>query len=143
MPRAGEGHGEAEAIGGSDDGPVLLRTAGLDDGGYPRLGGLLDALGQLDEPVAGHDGPPRPIARFAQGQHGGAGITAGQIVGNQQVDAVIVENMGPKAFSVMQSLNIKCYRGVRGTVRENVGKFLSGELEAFGSPPAFGRRHMI
>ena len=85
----------------------------------------------------------KSIKNDAQGQQGGAGITAGQIVGNQGVDAVIVENMGPKAFTVMESLNIKCYRGVRGTVRENVEKFLSGELEVFGSPPALGRRHMV
>lgn len=83
------------------------------------------------------------LENTARAQHGGAGLTAGQIVGDQGVEAVIVKNMGPKAFAVMGELGIDSYRGFSGTIRENVVKFISGELEKFSSPPAFGRRHMI
>ena len=74
----------------------------------------------------------------ATAQRGGAGISAGQMVADESVDAVIVKNMGPRAFSVFEELNIKAYRGFTGTLNENVEKFLKGELEIFGKPTGRG-----
>ena len=74
-------------------------------------------------------------ARF---QRGAAGITAGQLVADEGVDALIVKNIGPKAYSVFGQLGIKIYRGFDGTVRENVERLLSEGLSIFGSPTRQG-----
>jgi predicted Fe-Mo cluster-binding NifX family protein len=80
--------------------------------------------------IAGHE----TVENAAQGQRGGAGITAAQTVGNLKPDAVVVLNIGPKAFGVMEQLGIRCYKGIEGTVRQNVERFLSGALEELSSP---------
>lgn len=70
----------------------------------------------------------------AKDQHGGAGITAGQIVANESIDSLIVKNIGPRGFSVFEKLNIKIYKGFDGSIKENVEKLLKDELESFGTP---------
>lgn len=60
---------------------------------------------------------------------GGAGIAAGQIMVENNVDAVITGNVGPNAMNVLKSADVKIYRGENGTVSYNFEKFLSGELE--------------
>ncbi|MBN2477775.1 NifB/NifX family molybdenum-iron cluster-binding protein [Candidatus Micrarchaeota archaeon] len=62
-------------------------------------------------------------------QFGGAGISAAQLVGNKGVKAVITGNIGPKAFDVLSQLGIELYLGEKGTVKENVEKYLSGRLK--------------
>ncbi len=61
-------------------------------------------------------------------QFGGAGITAAEFVGNQEVEAVITMNMGPKAFSVMAQIGIEVYRG-QGKIKHVINQFLDGKLE--------------
>ena len=70
----------------------------------------------------------------AKAHQGGAGITAGQLVANESIDAIIVKNIGPRAFSVFEKLDIKIYKGFSGSIKENVEKLLRSELEIFGSP---------
>lgn len=58
----------------------------------------------------------------------GAGVTAAQIVGNENVDAVITMNMGPRAVTVMKQLGIKVYFG-RGKIKDVIKEFIEGKLE--------------
>jgi predicted Fe-Mo cluster-binding NifX family protein len=59
----------------------------------------------------------------------GAGIQAAQNIINQNADAVITGNCGPKAFSVLSAGNIKVFVGASGTVEEALNQFKAGELQ--------------
>lgn len=63
----------------------------------------------------------------------GAGIQAAQNVVNQNVDAVITGNCGPKAFSVLTQAKVKIYIGAEGTVKESLEKFKNNELQEAAS----------
>jgi predicted Fe-Mo cluster-binding NifX family protein len=67
------------------------------------------------------------IENTAQAQSGGAGITSAQIVANEKPDAIITINTGPRAFQVLNQLNIKIYQG-EGIIKEVLQKFLDGKL---------------
>ena len=58
----------------------------------------------------------------------GAGIQAAQNVVNQNVDAIITGNCGPKAFAVLSQAGIKIYIGAEGTVKETIDKYRNNEL---------------
>lgn len=60
----------------------------------------------------------------------GAGIQAGQKVADQNVEAVLTGNCGPKAFRTLQAAGIAIYSGVSGTIREAVEQFKAGALTA-------------
>ncbi len=81
----------------------------------------------------------KAIENTAKAQMGGAGITAGEMVANQKVDAVITTNTGPRAFSVFEQLGIKVYRG-EGKVKEVIQEFLDGKLEELTN--ATGPQHI-
>ncbi|MFO7761071.1 MAG: NifB/NifX family molybdenum-iron cluster-binding protein [Thermodesulfobacteriota bacterium] len=68
----------------------------------------------------------------------GAGIQAGKTVADQGVEAVITGNCGPKAFSTLNSANIKVITGIGGKVKEAVEKFKSGNLQHAGGPNVDG-----
>ena len=68
------------------------------------------------------------IENTAKTQMGGAGITAGEIVANQKVDAVITVNTGPRAFSVFKQFKIKIYQG-QGKIKKVIQEFIGGKLE--------------
>ena len=70
----------------------------------------------------------KAIENNAKAQMGGAGITAGEIVAKQKVDAVITVNLGPRAFSVFEQFKIKTYHG-EGKIKKVVQEFLSGKLK--------------
>ena len=59
----------------------------------------------------------------------GAGIQAAQNVVNQNVDAIITGNCGPKAFKVLSSAGVKIYIGAEGTIKETIEKFKKNELQ--------------
>ncbi len=81
----------------------------------------------------------KTIENTGVSQRGGAGITAGQLIGNQDAKTVITGAMGPRAFEIMNQLGMKVYSAVQGTVRENVEKFIKGELEELTTPGPMGR----
>jgi len=58
----------------------------------------------------------------------GAGIQAGRIVVSTKAEAVISGNMGPKAFTTLNSAGIKIYSGASGTVKDAIEQFKSGDL---------------
>ena len=75
----------------------------------------------------------RAIENTAMMQGGGAGITAAQIVGNEGVNAVIGVNFGPRAFGVLQELDIELYQGIQGSVKENVQQLIDGKMPKLGA----------
>jgi len=81
----------------------------------------------------------KEIENTAKAQMGGAGITAGQIVANEKVDAVITTNLGPRAFSIFEQFRIKAYSG-QGKIKEVVQNFIKGELKEVTN--ATGPQHM-
>ena len=70
----------------------------------------------------------KAIENTAKAQMGGAGITAGEIVANQKVDAIITTNLGPRAFSIFNQFGIKIYQG-QGKIKETIQNFIDGKLE--------------
>jgi predicted Fe-Mo cluster-binding NifX family protein len=69
----------------------------------------------------------KTIENTAKAQMGGAGITAGEIVANEKVDAIITQNLGPRAFSVFSQFGIKIYQG-QGKIKEVLQEFIDGKL---------------
>ena len=70
----------------------------------------------------------KAIENTGKDQMGGAGITAGEIVAKQKVDAIITVNLGPRAFSVFEQFKIKIYQG-EGKIKEVVQDFLNKKLK--------------
>jgi len=67
---------------------------------------------------------------------GGAGTKAAQLVINKAVQAVLTGNIGPNAFTVLNTAGITIYTGVSGTVQEAVDMFLGGTLQPVATPTA-------
>ena len=80
----------------------------------------------------------KAIENTAKSQMGGAGISAGEIVAKQEVDAIITVNLGPRAFSVFEQFEIKAYQG-EGKIKDVVQEFLDGKLKELIN--ANGPRH--
>ncbi len=78
------------------------------------------------------------IENPATGQRGGAGIAASQTLGNEDVDIVIATRIGPRAFDVLQRIEIDTYEGIKGTVQENIDALIDGELEEITQPGQMG-----
>ena len=60
---------------------------------------------------------------------GGAGIAAGQMMVENNVQAIITGNVGPNAMNVLKAAEIEIYRGENGPVNANIEKLLAGKLE--------------
>jgi len=73
------------------------------------------------------------IENTSKDQLGGAGITAAQAVADKGVNVVITGNLGPRAFTVFEQMEIEVYQG-SGTVKEAVEKYLKGELKKVSGP---------
>ena len=70
----------------------------------------------------------KAIENTAKSQMGGAGITAGEIVANKKVDAVVTINLGPRAFSVFEQFGVKVYQG-QGKIKEVVQDLIDNKLK--------------
>ncbi len=81
----------------------------------------------------------KAIENTAKAQMGGAGITAGEIVANKKVDAVITANLGPKAFSIFGQFGIKIYQG-QGKIKDVVQDFIDCKLKEIKN--ATGPQHI-
>ncbi len=70
------------------------------------------------------------LAYSNEAQHaaGGAGIQASQSLIKNNVDLVIVPQVGPNAWNVLKGANIAIYSGFSGTIEENLKAFQAGEL---------------
>jgi predicted Fe-Mo cluster-binding NifX family protein len=81
----------------------------------------------------------KAIENTASAQAGGAGMTAAQIVADQNVEAVITANVGPRAFDVFGQLGITVYTA-QGKIKDAVKDFIDGKLEEVRLPT--GPQHM-
>jgi len=81
----------------------------------------------------------KAIENTAKAQMGGAGITAGEIVANEKVNAVITTNLGPRAFSVFGQFGIKVYSG-QGKIKKVVQDFIKGKSKELTN--ATGPQHI-
>lgn len=71
---------------------------------------------------------------------GGAGITAGQLMADKGVEAVVTGSVGPNAMDVLKAAGIQIYKGCSETIRENLNRFKEGSLEKIETtvPQHFG-----
>lgn len=80
----------------------------------------------------------KAIENTGKDQIGGAGITAGEIVAKQKVDAIITVNLGPRAFSVFEQFKINAYQG-EGKIKDVIQDYLDGKLNQLNN--ATGPQH--
>ncbi len=59
----------------------------------------------------------------------GAGIQAAKVIADSGAKALITGNVGPKAFTALNSAGIDIYIGAEGTVEKAVESYINGELE--------------
>lgn len=64
----------------------------------------------------------------AADSQGGAGIKAAQLIADLGVNIVITYRCGENAAQVLKPANIKIYKAQDGSIKENVEKFISGQL---------------
>lgn len=81
----------------------------------------------------------KAIENTGKAQMGGAGITAGEIVAKQNVEAVITVNLGPRAFSVFEQFGIEIYQG-QGKIKKVIQNFIDGKLKELTN--ATGPQHV-
>lgn len=60
---------------------------------------------------------------------GGAGIAAGQLMVDNDVEVLITGNVGPNANDVLKAAKIKIVRGKKVSLKENLEMFKKNELE--------------
>ncbi len=61
-------------------------------------------------------------------ENSGAGVRASQFVIDQKVDALITGALGPKAFMIIDEVEMKAYKNHEGTVEEILSAYKAGEL---------------
>lgn len=64
----------------------------------------------------------------------GAGVQAGQLVANQNVDVLITGNVGPKASEVLKSAKVEIISNVKGIVSEVLEAYRNNTLKSEASP---------
>jgi len=64
----------------------------------------------------------------------GAGVQAAQSVADKGIEWLLTDNVGPKAYQILNQAGIKIVSGASGTIREVVEKFKSGEFSETGGP---------
>jgi len=74
----------------------------------------------------------KAIENVAKEEMRGAGITAAETVANENVEAVIGTNLGPRAFLVFEQLKIKVYHG-SGKIKKVITDFIDGKLQQLKS----------
>jgi len=64
----------------------------------------------------------------------GAGISAGQMIADKSIQALLTGNCGPNAYQVLSSAGIQVITGVSGKVKEVIGDYQAGKYKV-GSQP--------
>ena len=111
---------------------ITSRGDGLDSMMDPRFGRcayfiIVDTENESDL---------KAIPNEAATAGGGAGIQAAQTVINEDVEAVISGNFGPRAFDALSSAGVKLYTVAAQTVKEALDSFNQGKAKLLGSASA-------
>lgn len=69
-------------------------------------------------------GAYQAIGNSARSAGGGAGVKAAEAIVQNDAEALLTGNIGPKAFAVLRSSNVRVVTDVAGTVAEAVKMFL-------------------
>ncbi len=80
----------------------------------------------------------KAIENTAVQQSHGAGVSAAELVAKENVDAIITDNMGPRAFDVFRQFGIPIFKS-DGKIEEVVRRYINGELSEIKS--STGPRH--
>lgn len=73
----------------------------------------------------------KTIENTARGESAGAGGSAVRLLSKNNVDVVLVPELGPKAVDAVNAFEIKAYRYTKqGTVRELIAAYQAGELQS-------------
>lgn len=88
----------------------------------------------VDPDTLDFEAVPNPAATAGQG----AGIQAAQTVADRGADVVIADNIGPNAHQALTAGGIQIVRGARGTVREAVAQYRTGQLTPVAAPTVGG-----
>ena len=77
----------------------------------------------------------KSVINHAKGESGGVGIQATQLIGNHNVNEVVVDFLGPNAANSLKALNIKIYHTSRSalTVKKLIDLRLNDKLELLTS----------
>ncbi len=70
----------------------------------------------------------------------GAGIQAAQILVNKNVNAIVSDKIGPKAFQVLKVARIKIFMGKSGKISDLLELYKRGELKEIEVPTELGSR---
>jgi predicted Fe-Mo cluster-binding NifX family protein len=70
----------------------------------------------------------KTLKNLSANKVGSAGVSAAQIIAENDANVVISGNFGPKAFSVLEQFDIKMYKG-SGTVKDVLHQFMNGSLK--------------
>ena len=65
---------------------------------------------------------------------GGAGVQAGKIVVEKEVNTLLTGNVGPNAYQTLNTGGINVITGVTGTVKDTVDRFNRGEFQTTDKP---------
>lgn len=85
----------------------------------------------------------RYIENTASAHHGGAGVSASQLIIDQGVSGLIIPRCGENAYRVLEGAGIALYQAIEGSGQANVEAYKTGKLPSLGvsSAGAFkGRR---
>lgn len=68
------------------------------------------------------------ISNSAASSKGGAGIKAAQTIADNKADALLTPRCGQNAADVIKSANIKIYKTITGSVKDNIDAFTANKL---------------
>lgn len=61
-------------------------------------------------------------------QNSGAGVSVAKLMADENVNAVITGNVGPRALDILKQFNIEVYSG-KGIIKNIIEEFINGKLE--------------
>ncbi|MGI6607980.1 MAG: NifB/NifX family molybdenum-iron cluster-binding protein [Erysipelotrichaceae bacterium] len=68
------------------------------------------------------------IENSAAGSTGGAGIKAAQIIVDNNVEVLLTMRLGENASEVLKSADIRIYKTIDGSIKENIDAFAENKL---------------